>query len=501
MDQPIALKGGFYQARSLIANAQRCVNLYPEKNPEDSPMPYTMYLTPGLQRLREGGAADGPNVTTAGGCFRGLYEATNGIGFGVVGQTLYSIDSQWRFNALLTLIDVSNNPVSMYDNGEFLVLVDGSMTGYTVELANLANTGQLTIADNYLGSDRVDYIDSFLIFNEPNSKNFYSTLSGSITIDPLYIAAKTGLPDYIQTFIVIHREIWLLGNSRSTEVWNNVGTPNFPFAILPGVFMEQGCLAKYSVAKSDLMIFWLGVNKDGKATVFQGTGYSAKRISTPAVADYLAKLTTLSDAIGMVYVQQDHTFYILSFPTDNKTIVYDPSEGLWHERTYTDSDGVENRIRPNCMRLMHNTVVAGDHTNGNLYQIDLTKYVDEVAGTNTTPGEVDSVSPIVRRRGFPHLVQGMDKVVYPSFRPDIQSGEAAGDLTSVLIYLRWSDDRGKTWGNAIESTLGLIGDYMNSPQFNQLGMARDRVFEVFWSAPVETALMGAYIGEPIKSAA
>lgn len=495
MTIPIPLKGGFYQARSPLASAQRCVNLYPEKNPEDSPQPYSMYLTPGLTLLRAGDSTDGP----VSGTFRGLYRASDGAAFGVVGQTLYFIDEQWRFYNLLSLSTVSNNPVSMYDNGTYLVLVDGSPTAYTVELNDLSNTGTLTLGDNYLGSDRVDYLDSFLLFNEPNTKNFYCTNSDSLTISPLDIAAKTGLPDNIQTFIVIHREIWLLGTDRSTEIWNNVGQSGFPFALLPGVFIEQGCIAKYSIAKNDLMVFWLGRNKDGIATVFQGKGYAANRISTPAISVLLSRLTTLSDAIGMIYMQQDHVFYVLSFPTDNITIVYDASEGLWHERTWTDENGSEHRIRANCMAQLYDSIVCGDHTNGNLYKLDLSKYVDEVNGVNTTPGESDSVSPIVRRRGFPHLIQGLNKVSYPSFRPDVQSGEASGDLTEVPIYLRWSDDRGRTWSDPISTTLGLTGNFINSPQFNQLGMARDRVFELFWSAPVETVLMGAYIGEPINS--
>ena len=44
----VPLVGGAYQARSIIANAQRCVNLYPEENQSDAPFPTTHYQTPGL---------------------------------------------------------------------------------------------------------------------------------------------------------------------------------------------------------------------------------------------------------------------------------------------------------------------------------------------------------------------------------------------------------------------------------------------------------------------
>jgi hypothetical protein len=47
----VPLTQGFYKARSIIANAQREVNLYPEKNPDDSPVPVTHYPTAGLRLL------------------------------------------------------------------------------------------------------------------------------------------------------------------------------------------------------------------------------------------------------------------------------------------------------------------------------------------------------------------------------------------------------------------------------------------------------------------
>lgn len=61
------------------------------------------------------------------------------------------------------------------------------------------------------------------------------------------------------------------------------------------------------------------------------------------------------------------------------------------------------------------------------------------------------------------------------------------------VFLRWSDDRGATWGNPISLGTGGTGNYIRQLQAQRLGMARDRVFEVFWSFPRKTALLGAYI--------
>ena len=65
----VALTTASYEACSIIADAQRCINLYIEQNPEDSPYPFTHYTTPGLSLL-----ATGPIVAEV----RGMYRATNG---------------------------------------------------------------------------------------------------------------------------------------------------------------------------------------------------------------------------------------------------------------------------------------------------------------------------------------------------------------------------------------------------------------------------------------
>jgi len=63
----------------------------------------------------------------------------------------------------------------------------------------------------------------------------------------------------------------------------------------------------------------------------------------------------------------------------------------------------------------------------------------------------------------------------------------------VPVFLRWSDTRGVSFGNAVQRSMGREGQYLTSIQWTRLGMARDRVFEISWSSPVKTALLGAWV--------
>jgi len=64
----------------------------------------------------------------------------------------------------------------------------------------------------------------------------------------------------------------------------------------------------------------------------------------------------------------------------------------------------------------------------------------------------------------------------------------------AMVSLRWSDTEGQSWSDPVHRSLGLTGDYLTSLQWQRLGMARrGRVFEIEWSSPVATCLLGATV--------
>lgn len=478
----VQLTGGAYSARSLIANAQRCVNLYPEINPQSSqaPAPVTHYLTPGLVEIFQ---------PAPGACVRGAYRATNGALYVVIGNAVYFVDLVINYGyTLMGYITAGDTPVSMSDNGDVVVLVDGTANGYWWPVgANdfPAEFNQINDAAFY-GSNFVCYLDGWFIFNRRATTQFYLSpnfWNGTDPFDPLYIASKIGGADQIIAIAVIHRELWLIGQLTS-EVWYNEGGPDFPFARLPGVFLQHGMLRGWSIAQADVALFWLGRNPQGQSMVFKSEGYAALRISTHAIENAIQEYEMVNDAVGFCYQQEGHTFYVLNFPAADKTWVYDLATQLWHERTWTDENGVEHRSRVNCAVNAYNQIICGDWQNGTLYRWDLNE------GT-------DAGHPIVRRRGFPHLLKDARRVSYDSIILDMQVGTPPsgqvqdGDPPQVLV--RWSDTRGASWGNTVAIPFSLAGEYERSLLLRNLGMARDRVFEVYWDFPFKTALQGAWI--------
>jgi hypothetical protein len=118
------------------------VNLYPEKNPADSPQPYTMYATPGLTAL-----SVAPTATP----WRGLWLGTDGVLYGVCGQTLYQINNAFVLKPLLAINDGLSTPVSMCDNGNVLVVVNGQPNvGWAIDLTQPSRPSALITDPNFL---------------------------------------------------------------------------------------------------------------------------------------------------------------------------------------------------------------------------------------------------------------------------------------------------------------------------------------------------------------
>jgi hypothetical protein len=426
----VALTGGAYTARSVIAAAQRCLNLFPESIPtgnkytgssgQDEPRTHAHYPTPGLRLL--GVLPKGP--------VRGIHQATTGGIYAVGGDTLYSVNpAGWTATVIGTITPGLKTPVSMKDNGLDLAIVDGTSTGWRVTLSNNAFATIGGVADDpdgmFVGADRVEYLDTYFIFNKPGTPQFYWSGSLALTFDSLDFANKSSYSDLVVTIAVARREIYLIG-TRTTEIFYDIGQSgtdqagfaSSQFQSRADVFIDHGCAAKYSPAYYDNAIMWLTQDRQGRGFVMQTSQYKTYRVSTYAIEAEFATYPRIDDAIGFFYQLGGHTFYVLTFPHADKTWCFDMLTNLWHEWHWIDTNGDEHRHRANCFCPCANELVVGDWQNGNLYALDSTVFTDNGA-------------PIKRLRAYPHMLADGKRVFYRQFLADMETGTAPGMLEGV----------------------------------------------------------------------
>ncbi len=485
----IPLIGGSFPSRSPIAGTAQSINLYPEINPDGSLVPFTYYQRPGLTTL-----VQGPNAPV-----RGLWRSSDGQGWCVIGQNLYYISPGFAIVNIGALTAGLSTPVSMVDNGAYLVVVDSSNNGWSVKLSDHSGFGAIA---GFPGAVDVDFLDGFILYASPSSTQWGSTLFNSLTFDPTYVAKKIGWPDSVQALLVNKRQILIFGSLKS-EVWYNAGNPTFRFAELPGAYIEHGLAAIYSHAFNDISVFWLGQDMQGQGIVFRHRGYDVTRISNHALEYAMSKMSTISDAIGLCFQYSGHSFFMLNFPTANQTWVFDDSIGepklAWHQETYLDPVNGLGRHRANCVANIYGKLVFGDYINGTLSALDATAFAD-------------NSNPILYTQIFPHLAevpasngqsQPLDgrRIKFNSFTADFESGTTGTDATNPpKLTLSWSDDRGRTFGTPINQSAGAQGQYLTQPIWRNLGIARDRIFRMDYTISGPAALNGAWIdGEVLDS--
>jgi hypothetical protein len=497
MQSPIL--GSAYTARSVNAADNRMINLFPEIIPEGGHTPAFLNRAPGLKL----------EVTVGTGPVRGLW-TFGGYAYVASGNTLYKLDSEYNITTLGTL--ANDGPVSMTDDGTYLAVACNGPTFYYNSVTDVF--GQITDVD-FPGALTISYLGGYFVFIEPNSQKVWTAeLLDPTSVDPLSFASAEGSPDGLVSSITDHSEVWLFG-TNSVEVWYNAGTADFPLQRIQGAFNEIGCAATYSVAKLDNGLFWLGADARGRGIVYRANGYTGTRISTHAVEWQIQQYGDISDAIAYTYQQDGHAFYVLTFPTADRTWVYDVATQAWHERaSFTNGDF--GRHRSNCQMAFNSEIIVGDYQNGNLYSFDLEVYAD---------------GPRVQKwlrswRALPTGTNNLNRTAQHSLQLDAESGVGAvgvtevpghiyltpltiGDLgiedeivivNSIDLYvepqvmLRWSDDGGHTWSNEHWQSMGTQGGYGTRVFWRRLGMTlklRDRVYEISGTDPVKIAIMGA----------
>ena len=343
----------------------------------------------------------------------------------------------------------------------------------------------------YLGANRIAFIEGWLIFNEPGTRTFYTTgPEPYILLFPgTSFALKDSSTDNLITLFENTRELWLVGE-RTSEVWYNAGNAvGVAFSRVPAVGPQIGCSSQASIARIGEQLCWLAKNEQGQNVVVRTNQYTFERISNHALEAIIASYPVVDDAIGYVYEEAGHVFYVLTFPTADTTWVYDSTASnalqapTWHQRaSYDSTTGILHRHRGNCYMNMQNIRIVGDYQTGQLHQMSRSYYTDNGA-----------VLKCQRRAKHVWLKSSRERLFQTSMQVEFTPGVGLqiGQGSSPQAMLRWSNDGSFTWSNEHWVSIGAAGETRNRAKWNRLGQARDRVYELNFTDPVPRDIIGA----------
>lgn len=331
------------------------------------------------------------------------------------------------------------------------------------------------------GCKTVSYMNGRFIAVDPNTQNFYvsEVLDGGYW-DALNVQTVDSNPDYCIGQVVSHNEL-IVFCEDSGEVFFDSGTIPSPFIRnLSGIF-EIGCAATFSIAKLDNTVFWLGRSDEGKGIVYKLNGYTPTRISNYGVENSIQAMSVISDARAFTYQKDGHHFYVLTFPTGNKTFVFDANTNLWHERAQF-INGTFGRWEAQEHLFFNNIHYVTDYFTNNLYSIDSSTYTN---GANSCKV----------LRSFRSPSSEMKRITQHRLQLEAEFGVGSLGATEPQIMLRWSNDSGHTWNNYLNKGIGAIGQYFKRVIWNRLGMTKGpaRLYEISCSEDVKIVLINCYL--------
>jgi hypothetical protein len=463
----VDLFGVGVQGKSAAITAQNRVNCYIETEQEPDRTKLALIGSPGLTLFN----------TELSGPSRGMW-AVNSLStpllFTVHRGTLYSINNA-SVSAVIGSIGTIDGNVSMADDGTFLMLVDG-VKGYYYNMLVPAGLNQIVDANFTTSPKTVTWQDTYFIVNAGSTNQVQLSSNGTPVTWPAVNINFTGSnPGALQAVIADHSILNIFGEPY-TEFWQDTGSPDFPYAVIPGSSQEFGLASAWSLCKYDNSLAGLFRNKMGEVNVSRMAGFRLQQISSLEIDYIINQYASVGNATAYGYMQGGHPMYQISFPDINVTWEFDGASNSWGQRQSTDG----GRYWGNKFANFVNRKLVSDYRNGAIYQIDSTVYTDN---GSMIPMEVTSK----------HIWQDDKYLSIPQLQIDIESGVGitTGQGDDPQIMLEISKDGGRVFRAVSWDSMGKIGEYTQRLMWRRLGRARDWVLRLRITDPVKRIITGA----------
>ena len=500
---PVAIVGSSIFGRHSIISDERTYNMFISDDWLINFAGYRLYI------LGEGNEG------------RGLFHSVRGnFLLAVIGSNIYRIEPNGGYIFLYSMSSSSTGEVFMDENlSSQIVIVDGSATAYIYNYDSAVNTIQIA---NFTGTPQdfipnyVTYQNTYFIFGngkkDSSGSQWYiykaDIADSSWSIKYVQTLTLQTKPDFAKACIRIpgHGNNLLVLGTSVGEIWTNVAGLQV-YQRQSSINIDYGVASVSTIASSDDMIVWLGINEKSSPAIMVMAGGQAARLSTDGI-DYLLGLVKRPDkSTAMFYRQDGHVFYILTFydAEDNFSIMYDFTTQKFFD--ITDWDFTYYPARQ--MAYFANEIFFVSLKQGSLMRIGTDI-------TSITPGVGENYEIPRIRKCDTFRMPGSDRFIVNQFSFTIENGvepgvdfqyecdgyiigESSGEIIyseddlpllveggSCQIYrpridVTCSKNGGYTYGNPISYYMHGTGHYKNQPRFNQLGEANQFTIQMrFW---------------------
>jgi len=295
----------------------------------------------------------------------------------------------------------------------------------------------------------VDTIGQRMLLTERNGRRFqWSDVADPGTLNGLNFATTESGEDNNIRGVALNGN-YLIFKERSTEIWYPTGSADEAeaFARVPGGVVTTGLKSFNLMTRLRGGLFVVG-NDD---IAYVTTGQGMQPVSTQPVS---RSIRDSNPTHCFYYEHEGHKFCVIRF-SDRPAWVYDFSTQEWHER----SEGVEHGAW-DAVGAAQTTagpwVVASDL--GAISRFDNT--------------EMDKGGTLYRRAVSRTLRNDSRRFRVPEIEFYADYGRVTTD-PAAQVMVRFSGDRGHTWGSERSMSAGGLGQYRNRVLYRSLGQFRE----------------------------
>lgn len=321
-------------------------------------------------------------------------------------------------------------------------------------------------------------LNKILIALPANTDRFeWAVVNNPESWDADYATAETST-DLARGLYVNNSEIIIPGQS-SLEVWRDNGTT---FVRELQGYLQVGIIAPDSFTLVNNEYFWLNQNRD----VVRLVGRKQEIISTP-YARFLKSLGTVGDARGSYLKVSGKNFYVLDFPTEGKTLVFDIENDLWCE--WGDWNGTDyTSYIGNCFTEapIWGSTVVGSRTDSKIYKMSLDSLTDPNGAI---------IRGMIRTDFLDHGDADINKFVNELILKLKRSEETVTN-SPASVAVRYRDEGKKNWSKYKTINIEHEGTTDFTAYLRRLGSYKKRQYE--FSFPDATDIMFLSATENVK---
>ena len=338
------------------------------------------------------------------------------------------------------------------------------------KIPSTGNAAPLADVDAPTGISHVAFLDRYLLMLQVDTRKIWFSAVGDPDTHEGDYFSKDAQFDELKSLAVANLEAYLLGEA-TMEVWYNDGST--PFSRLGQGFVQSGTISPHSLAYCDVVSTFVWLDNERKVVMLKGR--------TPAVLSgsmnaYINGFSTVSDAQGDSVVINGRPYYILSFKTEDKTLVWDFVKEQWYEWGYWNSISAEyERWRGNCYCLCPawNFSLVGDKSNGKIYKVDPEYFTD--AG--------DTIRMLCQTGHIDREAPGTSKKC-KSISVRLKRTQVSEGVAAVQIVVQYRDNGQSTWKTEKTITLSSqTADTAFTARIHQLGKYDTRQWRFIYTDP------------------